>query len=34
MVSGAVQAAVVADLLDDASRIRLLGPLEELLELR
>jgi hypothetical protein len=34
LVSGAVQAAVVADLLDDASRIRLLGPLEELLELR
>ena len=31
LVSGAVQAAVVADLLDESSRSRLLDPLEELL---
>jgi hypothetical protein len=34
LVSGAVQAAVVADLLDEATRVRLLEPLEELLDLR
>ena len=33
LVSGAVQAAVVGDLLDDASRARLLTPLEQLLGL-